>query len=646
MHSSYGPTPTTTPRPASPSKQLPRLPSSSSLASSSSSSSSSSASTRPTSRQQLGPSSSNTNGHCTIDKQLELDAPAAQDELTKAMQARDRTRLKQLAVAPGGFRSDQVRSQVWPILLGVPRSNEPEAASASVARPSKSKGDLPPHKDEHQVHLDILRSFVSYSIDVSAEEKQRLRDQLENVIVTVLRRHPSLHYFQGYHDIISILLLTFKDEELTIQAAEKMSLHRLRDSMGTGLEPVIGYLKILHRILYKHDADLARMVDSAASLPYFSLSWVLTLMSHDLTSIDLISRLFDFLLAHNPVMISYLGVAIVLLKQEQLAQLEDDDPAMVHHTLSKVPNLVLDRPSTSKEVPEANQGSKGTRDEDDDEDLMSSSQQSDSFLSSSMISTSEASTDWESSSTLSQLATCSTHSLQTLDDSIFEDPDIFGLAFPSSAYQVPTQTNPSSLKSVLLERLDDEPPKTPAKTPARKNRAPAEISIEDLIQTTLKLYETHPYLPSEDRDNSIQADQIMGPKSCIFTWPLSIEGTLTDTEADLIAENGVDIVLVGVEEGGGEVVEDALERRARRRKELKARRKRMETGVGVVLVIAGVAGVVLATYGGTLMLGNGEGASSSGAGNEGARRFGLPSKLVLQEWRAWGGEVVQNFRLI
>lgn len=49
---------------------------------------------------------------------------------------------------------------------------------------------------------------------------------------------------------------------------------------------------------------------SAAELPYFSLSWVLTLMSHDLTSISVIARLFDFLLAHNPAMVSYLGVAV------------------------------------------------------------------------------------------------------------------------------------------------------------------------------------------------------------------------------------------------------------------------------------------------------------------------------------------------
>lgn len=48
----------------------------------------------------------------------------------------------------------------------------------------------------------------------------------------------------------------------------------------------------------------------AAELPFFSLSWILTLMSHDLDSIAVVSRLFDFLLAFNPVIISYLGVAV------------------------------------------------------------------------------------------------------------------------------------------------------------------------------------------------------------------------------------------------------------------------------------------------------------------------------------------------
>lgn len=66
--------------------------------------------------------------------------------------------------------------------------------------------------------------------------------------------------------------------------------------------------------------SLTKSTPSAADLPYFSLSWVLTLMSHDLTSINVIARLFDFLLAHNPAMISYIGVAVSALRRPLLSR--------------------------------------------------------------------------------------------------------------------------------------------------------------------------------------------------------------------------------------------------------------------------------------------------------------------------------------
>lgn len=41
-------------------------------------------------------------------------------------------------------------------------------------------------------------------------------------------------------------------------------------------------------------------------------------MSHDLTSLDIVARLFDFLLANNPAMVSYLGVAVRLYLSNSL----------------------------------------------------------------------------------------------------------------------------------------------------------------------------------------------------------------------------------------------------------------------------------------------------------------------------------------
>lgn len=50
--------------------------------------------------------------------------------------------------------------------------------------------------------------------------------------------------FQGYHDIISVLFLSLPPE-IQLVSVEKLSLHRLRDSMGPGLEPLIGLLRFV-----------------------------------------------------------------------------------------------------------------------------------------------------------------------------------------------------------------------------------------------------------------------------------------------------------------------------------------------------------------------------------------------------------------
>ena len=92
-----------------------------------------------------------------------------------------------------------------------------------------------------------------------------MKTRLHEVILHVLRKRPKLGYFQvlsyvssknrenneflqGYHDIISVFVLTMApsegdDIERLESAAEKLSLHRLRDAMGPGLEPLLGMLR-------------------------------------------------------------------------------------------------------------------------------------------------------------------------------------------------------------------------------------------------------------------------------------------------------------------------------------------------------------------------------------------------------------------
>lgn len=87
-----------------------------------------------------------------------------------------------------------------------------------------------------------------------------MQEDLQVLIVGILQRHPCLSYFQGLHDIMTVLYLTLIEDpprrkgekaalaerlqwtELT-RAAEVVCLCRMRDAMGSGLGPLMGMLK-------------------------------------------------------------------------------------------------------------------------------------------------------------------------------------------------------------------------------------------------------------------------------------------------------------------------------------------------------------------------------------------------------------------
>lgn len=255
-----------------------------------------------------------------------------------------------------------------------------------------------------------------------------------------------------------------------------------------------------------------------------------------------------------------------------------DDPAILHHTLSKLPFFAETpaAPSTPPTRPIARSVTS-----EDEEDLMSSRSRSDSFasgansfLNESMISLSAS----EASSSTIDL------SLDALDDSMLSDPDVTGLAFsspPRAAYR--RQPSPPS-----------SPPPYVAPT----------ASIDDLITRALELWHAYPLVG--DSEGAIAADEVMGPKSCVFTWPLSVDGLLDDAGADEIAAKGVDIVLhvmTGSGNGDEKLEEQAAadfereQRRRRRMEERVAKRRKVELGVGAALAVVGVAGVLMAVYG-------------------------------------------------
>ncbi|EIW78264.1 hypothetical protein CONPUDRAFT_145569 [Coniophora puteana RWD-64-598 SS2] len=258
--------------------------------------------------------------------------------------------LRERSLRPGGFGEE--RAQLWAKLLHANAISAPSQHSSSEPRASEHDRDAStdetsavatpdpqPHPDEHQIGLDTNRSFVLYPVVQVGADREKLQSQLHDLLVTFFRKRRKLHYFQGYHDIVTVLFLTLP-EELQLPCVEQLSLHRVRDSMGLTLEPVLGLLRILLNLLRLVDGPYASVLESTSPLPFFALSNLLTLFSHDMPTLPLIQHVFDYLLCRPPITVVYLAAAIILARKEEVERLvEEDEEGLIHSLLSGLPPL-------------------------------------------------------------------------------------------------------------------------------------------------------------------------------------------------------------------------------------------------------------------------------------------------------------------
>ncbi|KAI8391521.1 rab-GTPase-TBC domain-containing protein [Radiomyces spectabilis] len=219
-------------------------------------------------------------------------------KINEALRTRHLSLLRELAREKGGFVNDALRRRVWPVLL----------------KCSETEVDLKEHTEKHrneaQVDLDTPRSLNTFPQGVSEERRNQLQQELNRVIVRVLRSHPNLHYYQGFHDICAVFLLIF--------------------------EPVIRELTMLDTLLKEEDAELYHHLNDASVLPYYCTSWVITWFSHDLNALDSITRLFDLFLSANPVMPLYVSAAVVLYRRNAVLE-QPCEMSELHSFLSKIP---------------------------------------------------------------------------------------------------------------------------------------------------------------------------------------------------------------------------------------------------------------------------------------------------------------------
>lgn len=239
----------------------------------------------------------------TKEQRAEYDAFEAEIQTVVLLEPVDLNALRCMSRMPGGFRSRRIRTSVWPVLLGINDDNIVVDYHKHIAAK---------HKDFDQVQVDIDRSLwrLDAVLHWSESERDEQRVVMMEIINAILSRNASLNYFQGFHDVVTVFFLVFRDPILTFSAAEAMCSDFIADSMHETFDTISELLKLMFIIIGEFDRPLYNFFVKAESEPYFALSWFLTWFSHDVIVLNDISRIFDALLCSHPSFILYICSAV------------------------------------------------------------------------------------------------------------------------------------------------------------------------------------------------------------------------------------------------------------------------------------------------------------------------------------------------
>jgi len=118
--------------------------------------------------------------HRATPDDLSLAQKVKQGLVTTACEEGDLAALVDLATSTHGLVSDSLRRTAWPLLLGCARTD------TDAAGEKMPWTELPPHRDEAQVALDVNRAFVYYPTH-SKHPCYQLRKYVNNIALNSYR---------------------------------------------------------------------------------------------------------------------------------------------------------------------------------------------------------------------------------------------------------------------------------------------------------------------------------------------------------------------------------------------------------------------------------------------------------------------------
>jgi hypothetical protein len=293
---------------------------------------------------------------------------------TKTKKQVDLHRLRRLA-AVRGLGTHALRSRAWPLLLGAARPALSDAADLAALAQSD-------HRDRSTVEVDVARSLWAFTDGWEAGARDAVRAGLKRVLnaavaagegtgsagekervgaapatagrpaspspppqasasATAPSTSAPVHYYQGLHDVASVLLLVTGSEPAAFRLLRRLCVGPLRDCTRRTLAPALGAVSLLPTLLASADPALATHL--APTPPHYALPWHLTWFAHGTPpgpgALAGAARLFDLFAATHPLMPLYVAAAALISGRDALLAADGDDPGEIHAAVGRLPHL-------------------------------------------------------------------------------------------------------------------------------------------------------------------------------------------------------------------------------------------------------------------------------------------------------------------
>ncbi len=209
----------------------------------------------------------------------------------------------------GGLVNNQCRSDAWLRLLAIdPTWNGFE-----------HRKFIHKHKETDQVAVDVARSLWRMPSGISKSQRRSMRKQLSNCINAVLCIRNDTHYYQGLHEICSVLLIVTQNERLSFLMLSALVQCHIYGFTRKTMQSTMHQLDFVFALLNEESPELVdHFLRSGIEQPHFAVSWILTWFCHVLEDLSIITRLFDFFLASHPLMPCYLSAVLLKMNRDIL----------------------------------------------------------------------------------------------------------------------------------------------------------------------------------------------------------------------------------------------------------------------------------------------------------------------------------------